>query len=159
MTPFSYKAEIEKELKSFKSLIGDKDRGIIVPSDADLLAARSHSHTQEQIVRSREGAGFVDARLVKRKLVIADVREFRGALPPTLLLRGMLLRPVTLAVGDFILSPEMCVERKSISDLFGSFASGRLYAHSFVSRVRTHNSVLFSNGLRRLLTMHQVHSG
>ncbi len=89
-----------------------------MPSDADLLAARSHSHTQEQIVRSREGAGFVDARLVKRKLVIADVREFRGALPPTLLLRGMLLRPVTLAVGDFILSPEMCVERKSISDLF-----------------------------------------
>ncbi len=123
---FSYKAEIEKELKSFKSLIDDKDRGIIVPSDADLLAARTRSHTQEQIVRSREGAGFVDARLAKRNTIIADVREFRGALPPTLLLRGTRLRPVTLAVGDFVLSPEMCVERKSVSDLFGSFANGRL---------------------------------
>ena len=96
---------------------------------------------------------------MKRKLVIADVREFRGALPPTLLLRGMLLRPVTLAVGDFILSPEMCVERKSISDLFGSFASGRLYAHSCFPRVQTHNSVFFFSGMRCLLTMHQVHSG
>ena len=39
--------------------------------------------------------------------------------------------PVVLAsvlqVGDYILSPEMCVERKSISDLKGSFISGRLY--------------------------------
>ncbi len=107
-------------------LIDDKDRGIIVPSDSDLLALRARSHTQQQIVRSREGAGFVDARLVKRNLIIADVREFRGALPPTLLLHGVRLRPVTLSVGDFVLSPEMCVERKSVSDLFGSFADGRL---------------------------------
>ena len=32
-----------------------------------------------------------------------------------------------LQVGDYILSPEMCVERKSLSDLRGSFISGRLY--------------------------------
>lgn len=32
-----------------------------------------------------------------------------------------------MQVGDYILSPEMCVERKSISDLKGSFISGRLY--------------------------------
>lgn len=41
------------------------------------------------------------------------------------------LMPAVLAsvlqVGDYILSPEMCVERKSISDLKGSFISGRLY--------------------------------
>lgn len=35
--------------------------------------------------------------------------------------------PVTLEVGDYILSPKICVERKSLQDLFGSFASGRLY--------------------------------
>ena len=33
---------------------------------------------------------------------------------------------VTLTIGDFVLSPDVCVERKSISDLFGSFKSGRL---------------------------------
>lgn len=30
-------------------------------------------------------------------------------------------------MGDYILSPEMCVERKSLTDLRGSFVSGRLY--------------------------------
>ncbi len=32
-----------------------------------------------------------------------------------------------MQVGDYILSPEMCVERKSLSDLRGSFISGRLF--------------------------------
>lgn len=30
-------------------------------------------------------------------------------------------------VGDYILSPDICVERKSLSDLIGSLNSGRLY--------------------------------
>jgi len=30
-------------------------------------------------------------------------------------------------VGDYILTPEICVERKSLSDLIGSLNSGRLY--------------------------------
>lgn len=33
-------------------------------------------------------------------------------------------------IGDYILSPEMCVERKSISDLIGSLNSGRLYTQA-----------------------------
>lgn len=35
-----------------------------------------------------------------------------------------------MEVGDYILSPTLCVERKSISDLFSSFQSGRLYSQS-----------------------------
>lgn len=30
-------------------------------------------------------------------------------------------------IGDYILTPDICVERKSISDLIGSLNSGRLY--------------------------------
>jgi DNA excision repair protein ERCC-4 len=56
-----------------------------------------------------------------------DVREFRSALPSILHLNNMRLAPVTLIVGDFVLTNSHCIERKSISDLFGSFASGRLY--------------------------------
>lgn len=40
---------------------------------------------------------------------------------------AFLLFFMVLQVGDYVLSPEICVERKSISDLKGSLASGRLY--------------------------------
>jgi DNA excision repair protein ERCC-4 len=42
----------------------------------------------------------------------------------------MVLKPCTLEVGDYILSPKMCVERKSVSDLVQSLKSGRLYVQS-----------------------------
>jgi DNA excision repair protein ERCC-4 len=32
-----------------------------------------------------------------------------------------------LQIGDYILTPDICVERKSVSDLIGSLNSGRLY--------------------------------
>lgn len=32
-----------------------------------------------------------------------------------------------IAVGDYVLTPEICVERKSLFDLFQSMPSGRLY--------------------------------
>lgn len=50
-----------------------------------------------------------------------------SSLPNVLHLKGMHVIPVTLEVGDYVLSPQICVERKSIADLFQSFASGRLY--------------------------------
>eukprot|EP00536_Pseudo-nitzschia_multiseries_P018826 jgi/Psemu1/230429/e_gw1.3188.4.1 len=73
---------------------------------------------------TRRAAGKSKAE--KRDIAV-DVREFRSALPSILHRGGMRLAPVTLLVGDFVLSNVHCVERKSISDLFGSFASGRLY--------------------------------
>lgn len=56
-----------------------------------------------------------------------DMREFMSSLPNILHQKGMRIIPVTLEVGDYILSPLICVERKSIQDLFQSFTSGRLY--------------------------------
>lgn len=55
------------------------------------------------------------------------MREFRSSLPSMLHRQGVEVKPATLTVGDYILSPTMCVERKSIPDLIGSFNSGRLY--------------------------------
>lgn len=34
---------------------------------------------------------------------------------------------VTLEIGDYVLTPDLCLERKSLSDLVGSLLSGRLY--------------------------------
>jgi DNA excision repair protein ERCC-4 len=63
----------------------------------------------------------------EKRDIAVDVREFRSALPSILHQGGMRLAPATLTVGDYVLSNVHCVERKSISDLFGSFGSGRLY--------------------------------
>ena len=80
-------------------------------------------------VDTRTGKG--KARLdTERRDIAVDVREFRSALPSILHQGGMRLAPVTLTVGDFVLSNVHCVERKSISDLYGSFASGRLYTQA-----------------------------
>ena len=59
--------------------------------------------------------------------VIVDMREFRSELPSILHKRGFLIEPVTLEVGDYVLSPTLCVERKSINDLIESLSNGRLY--------------------------------
>ena len=58
--------------------------------------------------------------------VIVDMREFRSSLPPILYAEGLKIIPCTLQVGDYILSPTICVERKSIPDLISSLTSGRL---------------------------------
>lgn len=55
------------------------------------------------------------------------MREFMSSLPNVLHQKGIRIIPVTLEVGDYVLSPLICVERKSIADLYQSFASGRLY--------------------------------
>lgn len=55
-----------------------------------------------------------------------DIREFRSSLPSLLHTSSIVVVPATLTVGDYVLTPDMCVERKSIPDLVASFNSGRL---------------------------------
>jgi DNA excision repair protein ERCC-4 len=69
------------------------------------------------------GGGVANDRPMQ---VVVDMREFLSTLPSLLHASGVIVTPVTLTVGDYILSPEMCVERKSIPDLYASFNSGRL---------------------------------
>ncbi|KAH9910403.1 dna repair protein rad1 [Epithele typhae] len=56
--------------------------------------------------------------------VIADMGEFRSSLSSLLHASGF---PMTFTVGDFILTPDICVECTSIPDLVSSLNSGRLY--------------------------------
>lgn len=74
---------------------------------------------------TRKGGGLKQAK--KQMQVVVDMREFGSSLPSVLHQQGMKILPVTLEVGDYILSPDICVERKSIADLFQSFTSGRLH--------------------------------
>lgn len=59
--------------------------------------------------------------------LVVDVREFMSSLPSILHQSGFVLKPATIEVGDYVLSPDVCVERKAIPDLVSSLQSGRLY--------------------------------
>ncbi|PXF47561.1 DNA repair endonuclease XPF [Gracilariopsis chorda] len=59
--------------------------------------------------------------------VIVDLRELRSSLPMLLYKSCLQITPLTLEVGDFILSKNIGIERKSVPDLYGSFMSGRLF--------------------------------
>uniref|UniRef100_A0A5K3FGQ0 DNA repair endonuclease XPF n=1 Tax=Mesocestoides corti TaxID=53468 RepID=A0A5K3FGQ0_MESCO len=67
------------------------------------------------------------SRVEKESTIFVDVREFRSELPALLHRKGVRVNPITLTMGDYILAPHICVERKSVSDLIGSLNSGRLY--------------------------------
>ena len=60
-------------------------------------------------------------------LIVVDVREFMSPLPCVLHAAGFTLVPITLEVGDYVLSPHICVERKALPDLISSLSSGRLF--------------------------------
>lgn len=72
-------------------------------------------------------AGGVGAIPPPEAVVLVDQREFRASLPNALEECGFEVVPTHLEVGDYILSPNICVERKSIPDLIGSTHSGRLF--------------------------------
>ncbi|KAG5513820.1 hypothetical protein PMAC_000858 [Pneumocystis sp. 'macacae'] len=59
--------------------------------------------------------------------IIVDIREFRNPLPSLLYGSHINIIPCQLTVGDYILSPSLCVERKSVMDLIKSLNNGRLY--------------------------------
>ncbi|KAL2548017.1 DNA repair endonuclease UVH1 [Forsythia ovata] len=124
-----FEASVLRENGAFESLIRQKSLMLIpVDQDAHFLGVKSSLEPQSitaQNLITRKAGGKKEAE--KEMQVIVDMREFMSSLPNVLHQKGMHIIPVTLEVGDYILSPLICVERKSIQDLFGSFASGRLY--------------------------------
>lgn len=124
-----FEASVRRENGAFESLIRQKSLMMIpVDQDGRCLGLDSSNEPQSVIPQNlitRKAGGRREAE--KEVQVIVDMREFMSTLPNVLHQKGMRIIPVTLEVGDYILSPLICVERKSISDLFGSFASGRLY--------------------------------
>ncbi|KDO30046.1 hypothetical protein SPRG_05237 [Saprolegnia parasitica CBS 223.65] len=121
----AYLTEVQREKEAFEKLIRQKEHMVIPLNVFDIPAHIKAKQAPQYSLDTRTG-GRARVQLVSHS-VIVDVREFRSALPSMLHKEGMVLHPVTLEVGDYILSSQMCVERKSISDLFGSLNNGRLF--------------------------------
>ena len=121
-----YKSALKVEAESFRALIHLK--GHMAPPEEWAEAEILQQPATTSNATTRRGGGRQQPRAAGH--VVVDMREFRSALPNMLHLHGMVVQPVTLEVGDYVLTPEMVVERKSVSDLVQSLASGRLYSQA-----------------------------
>ena len=95
-----------------------------------LTLDRASTDPQESFLRTvntRIAGGGRLAATAEPPRVVVDVREFRSSLPSLLHGRSMVVIPCMLTVGDYVLSPDICVERKSVRDLIASFRNGRLF--------------------------------
>ncbi|XP_073949397.1 DNA repair endonuclease XPF mei-9 [Choristoneura fumiferana] len=122
----AYLTSLKREKQAFELLIQAKSV-MVVPSYQDGKTDEYFNLNEEDdsdAVDTRKAGGQQPR---EKQRVIVDMREFRSDLPALLHKKGILIEPVTITIGDYILTPDICVERKSISDLIGSLNSGRLY--------------------------------
>lgn len=122
-----YLSTVRREKDAFTKLIKERASMSLVMTTDD----QGVEDPQEAFLRTINtriaGGGRLTATAQPPRIVV-DVREFRSSLPSLLHGRSMTIVPCMLTVGDYILSPNVCVERKSVSDLISSFKDGRLYS-------------------------------
>lgn len=121
-----YLSTVRKEKDAFTRLIREKGNMAILLTHE----SRGVDDPQETFLRTLNtriaGGGRMKATAEPPRIVV-DVREFRSSLPSLLHGRNQHIIPCQLTVGDYILTPDICVERKSIKDLIQSFNNGRLF--------------------------------
>lgn len=137
-----YLTNLRKEKDAFESLMREKSTMTQI-AERD---GKSGSHPDLERSLDLKLTGGRKSGLSRRKIinqrVIVDMREFRSELPPLIHRRGMDIVPVTIEIGDYVLAPDTCVERKSLSDLIGSLHSGRLYNQCSVMTRHYKRSIL-----------------
>ncbi|MCJ1417882.1 hypothetical protein MMC32_004227 [Xylographa parallela] len=121
-----YLSAVRKEKDAFTRLIREKGNMAVTLT----LDGKGPDDPQEQFLRTvntRIAGGGRLAATAEPPRVVVDVREFRSSLPSLLHGRSMIVIPCMLTVGDYVLSPTICIERKSVRDLISSFKNGRLF--------------------------------
>ncbi|KAI8036181.1 DNA repair endonuclease XPF [Drosophila gunungcola] len=129
----AYLTSLRREKAAFELIIDTKSK-MVIPEyqdgktdEAFLLFKNYDDELAGENAKSRQAGGQVSQAPKETPKVIVDMREFRSDLPCLIHKRGLEVLPLTITIGDYILTPDVCVERKSISDLIGSLNSGRLY--------------------------------
>ena len=120
-----YLSALRREKEAFERLIREKST-MALPLTADGRPAADDPDQRLLRTISSRIAGGQRSATTEPARIIVDMREFRSSLPSMLHAANIQVVPCTLQVGDYILTPTMCVERKSLADLIQSFNSGRL---------------------------------
>ncbi|KAF7437499.1 hypothetical protein PC9H_004340 [Pleurotus ostreatus] len=135
-----YLVGIRKEKESFERLIKERAT-MLLPILEDKGPGSTSNDALLKTISSRIAGGRREISTTPAQ-VIVDMREFRSTLPSLLHASNIIVVPATLTVGDYILTPDICVERKSLSDLISSFNSGRLYTQCELMSVHYKHPVL-----------------
>lgn len=117
--------QIKKEKDAFTRLIREKAN---LGRHYETAEDNNKFRLQRSDVVNTRIAGGANFRTESDEFrVIVDIREFTSSLPGILYRAGIKVVPCMLTIGDYIVTPKVCVERKAIPDLISSFKSGRLY--------------------------------
>lgn len=120
-----YLSAVRREKDAFTKLI--RERGNMALTFGRDAANVDPQESFLRTVNTRIAGGGRLAATAEPPRVVIDVREFRSSLPSLLHGRNMVVVPCMLTVGDYVLTPQICIERKSVRDLISSFSDGRLY--------------------------------
>ncbi|OCH91717.1 hypothetical protein OBBRIDRAFT_886730 [Obba rivulosa] len=121
-----YLTGLRREKESFERLIKERGSMLMPIFEEHRSGSGAVGDALIKTISTRIAGGRKDVTTEPSR-VIVDIREFRSSLPSLLHASQLLIIPATLTIGDYILTPDICVERKSIPDLISSFNSGRLY--------------------------------
>nr|WJN24994.1 single-stranded DNA endonuclease [Tranzscheliella williamsii] len=136
-----YLSALRREKESFERLIREKSN-MALPMGVDGRPATEDQDLRALRTISSRVAGGQRSATAEPPRIIVDMREFRSSLPSMLHAADIQVIPCTLQVGDYVLTPTTCVERKSLSDLIQSFSSGRLYTQCELMCVHYQHPIL-----------------
>ncbi|KAL4470306.1 hypothetical protein ABPG74_011917 [Tetrahymena malaccensis] len=124
---FNKSAESEKIL--YNSLQENQATERIVKEKNQMLGSIDEPVLRVKNITKKANTRIGGSMLQVQPTVIIDKREFRSDLPSILFHEGFKVIPIQLTIGDYILSKEIAVERKSVEtpDLVNSLRNGRLY--------------------------------
>ena len=128
-----FRSSVEEERQAFETLIRHKATMVVrlddpladYPVEQARVAAAAEAW---EMPAPRPGIDTLATPGSAPGRILIDVREFRSPVPGRLYQHGFRIVPLTLPIGDYILTPQMAVERKTVSDLVSSLNSGRLFA-------------------------------
>lgn len=133
-----YLGRIKKEKEAFTRLIKEKsnlskefrdpnDEAIQFKVDRKKLKKNTRIAGGGNDATNKYDGNIIVSSKMNNDRIVVDIREFRSSLPNILFRSGFEVVPCVITVGDYVLSPKIVVERKSVPDLIGSFEKGNLY--------------------------------
>lgn len=124
-----YLSSVRREKDAFTKLIKERaSMSVVMTTDAH--GTEDAQETFLRTINTRIAGGGRLAATAQPPRIVVDIREFRSSLPSLLHARSIVIVPCMLTVGDYVLSPNIVIERKSVSDLISSFRDGRLYTQA-----------------------------